>query len=223
MSSDEKEKKKVNAIMVIEILGRPPEYLIETLENLIKTMSEEQGVTLKEKKIREPIPLKENPSLYSSFAELNVDVEEMLYLALLVFKYMPAHVEVISPQNFNFSNLNFNDMLNELARRLHGYEEVARVLQTEKMILENQLKTILGEKKVETKPETAKGKKEKTKKEVKEKKLRKPRTKKIKKADEEKIEELKEEIKEKEEGLEKVEEKIEEIKEEEEKIIEGEE
>jgi len=182
MSLDD--KKKINAIMVLEVLGRPPEYLIETLNNLIKAMAEEKGVAVKENKIMEPVAMKEKPDFYSSFAEIEVEVEEILHLAILMFKYMPAHVEIISPQNLNLSNAGFNDLFNELTRRLHGYEEIARILQTEKMILENQLKTILGNKEEETKKEEGKKKEAKKEKiETKpEKKIKKPRAKKTKKA-----------------------------------------
>jgi hypothetical protein len=41
MSSDE--KKKIDAILVLEVLGRPPEYLIETLNNIMKNIGEESG------------------------------------------------------------------------------------------------------------------------------------------------------------------------------------
>jgi|GEM_PF-643030 len=216
MSSDE--KRKVRALLVVEILGRPPEYLIETLENIVKAIEEEKGVIVMEKKLASPVSMKDKPDFYSSFAEIEVEVEEILQIAILMFKYMPAHVEIISPQNFNLSNSGFNDLFNELTRRLHGYEEIARILQTEKMILENQLKTLLGEKKEELEKEKAEEKKTKEKK-VKEKKPRKPRTKKVKetkeeRAEKEKIKEVKEEIEERKEELEEVKEKIEEIKEE---------
>ena len=189
MSSDD--KKKINAMMVVEVLGRPPEYLTETLDNIIKAIGEEKGVVVVEKRLVEPVAMKEKPDFYSSFAEIGVELEEILNLAILMFKYMPAHVEIVSPQNFNLSNSGFNDLFNELTRRLHGYEEIARILQTEKMILENQLKTILGEKKEELEKEKAKNEtkgKEKKTKEEKIKKPRKPRVKKTKNVKEEKKE-----------------------------------
>ncbi len=166
MSSDE--DKKISAIMVIEVLGRPPEYLMETLEGIIKTMSEEKGIVIKDKKIMEPVALKEKPDFYSSFAEIEVETQNILNIAILIFKYMPAHVEILSPQNFNLSNSGFNDIFNELTRRLHGYEEIARILQSEKIILENQLRTILGKKEEEKATEK------------KETKVKKPRAKKTK-------------------------------------------
>lgn len=155
MNSDEK---KVKAVLILEVIGRPPEYLTETLNNLIKKMSEEKGVTVKGTKINEPVLMKEQKDFYSSFAEIEVEVDEVLYLEILIFKYMPAHIEIISPQNLALSNADFNDLFNELTRRLHGYEEIARILQSEKMILENQLKAIIGEEKKEIKEKTKKTK-----------------------------------------------------------------
>ena len=60
---------------------------------------------------------------------------------------MPAHIEIIEPEMIVLTNSGWNDVLNELTRRLHGYDEVARVLQIEKDILEKKLREVLGEKK----------------------------------------------------------------------------
>ena len=55
---------------------------------------------------------------------------------------MPAHMEIISPEKISLTNNGYGDILNELTRRLHGYDEVARVLQAEKQILTNQLEKL---------------------------------------------------------------------------------
>ena len=60
---------------------------------------------------------------------------------------MPAHIDITYPENIKMSNYGFGAILNELARRLHGYDEVTRVVQMEKNILEKKLKTVLEEKK----------------------------------------------------------------------------
>ena len=67
-------------------------------------------------------------------------------LAVILFKYMPANIEVISPEFIALTNSGWNEILNETVRRLHGYDEVARVLQVEKSILEKNLRNILEEK-----------------------------------------------------------------------------
>lgn len=135
-------EKKIRAMMILEVLGRPQEFLTETLNNMIKQIDGEKGIKLVEKKINPPVLMKNQKDFYTSFAEIEVEAENMLYVAILVFKYMPAHVEIVSPQNVSMTNADFDDILNELTRRLHGYEEIARMMQAEKIILENKLRAI---------------------------------------------------------------------------------
>ncbi|VVB82009.1 Uncharacterised protein [uncultured archaeon] len=137
------ETKKINAILIVEVMGRPPEHLVETLENIAKQIGTEKGIRLVEKKITSPVLMKDQKDFYTSFAEIEVEVDDILNLAILMFKDMPAHIEILSPQIISLANSGWNDILNELTRRLHGYEEIVRILQNEKMILENKVKEFL--------------------------------------------------------------------------------
>jgi hypothetical protein len=153
------EKQKISALMILEVIGKPKEFLTETLENLAKQMDNEQGIVVKSKNIKEPKKMEErsgivNPAkdglkieeqndFYVSFAEIEIEAENLFNLIFLMFKYMPAHVEISSPEVIALTNNGWNDVLNELIRRLHGYDEIARVLQVEKAILENKLRTEL--------------------------------------------------------------------------------
>ncbi len=159
MSSMSRETKNIVVVMIIEVIGRPPEHLTETLNDLIKKIDEEKGVVVKKKKINEPVLMKKEEDssekiktkkqedFYINFAEVEVEVEEILYLAILMFKYMPAHIEIVSPELIALTNNGWNDILNELTRRLHGYDEIARVMQVEREILEKNLREMLEEKK----------------------------------------------------------------------------
>jgi hypothetical protein len=140
MSSTKSERMRVT--LMLEILGRPPEHLKETLKEIIKQMSEEKGVEVKNNEIYEPVELKEEKSLYTSFAEVDLEVDGIIEIALLIFKYMPSHIEIISPENINITKDILNETLNELIRRLHAYDDIARVLQNEKIILENKFREI---------------------------------------------------------------------------------
>lgn len=136
------EPRKIRAVMIIEVIGKPPEHLTETLENIAKSIDGEEGVEIVERKINEPISMKENKEFYTSFAEVEVEVEEIMRLVGLMLKYMPAHIEIIHPELIALTNNGWNDILNETVRRLHGYDEVARIIQTEKIILENKLRAL---------------------------------------------------------------------------------
>lgn len=153
------EKQKISALMILEVIGKPKEFLVETLENLARQMNEEPGVLLKRKDIREPRKMEEPAAVadnsggkfkvepkdfYISFAEIEVELDSIFNLVSLMFKYMPANVEIFSPEVLALTNNGWNDILNELTRRLHSYDEVARVLQVEKAVLENKLKSLLN-------------------------------------------------------------------------------
>jgi len=129
MSSRNRETKGVAAILVLEMIGRPPEHMVKTLQKLIKEMDEEKGVRVIEKKIKEPIEIEDQKGFYSTFAEVEVEAEEIMHIAMLMFKYMPSNVEIIEPELIVLQNNSWNDILNELTRRLHGYDEIARVMQ----------------------------------------------------------------------------------------------
>jgi len=140
MNSD---NKKVTAELILEAIGRPGEYLTETLNKIIEEIKKEPGVKVTNFKINEPILLKDQKDFYTNFAEVEVEADELLRIAILMFKYMPAHIEIISPQNVNLKNSDCDDLFNEIARRLHSYEEITRIVQTEKAILEKKVNALL--------------------------------------------------------------------------------
>ena len=143
----EDETKGIQAVMILEAIGKPKEHLAEALENITKEIEKEKGVRLISKKINEPVLIKDQKEFYTTFAEVEVEAEEILYLAILMFKYMPANVEIISPEFIALTNSGWSDIFSELTRRLHSYDEIARILQVEKEILEKKLRDVLGEKK----------------------------------------------------------------------------
>jgi hypothetical protein len=141
MSSD-KESKKYKAMLVFEVMGRPKEHLAEALNDIIKKVESEKGISIEYSNINEPRELEKKKGFFTTFAEVEVNVEELTSLILIMFKYMPSHVELISPEKLVLENNSFSDLLNETTRRLHGYEELARVFQIEKKILENKIKEL---------------------------------------------------------------------------------
>ncbi len=160
---------KVKAILILDIVGRPPEHLVDTLKKLAEEMEKEKGVTVISKQIKEPTLIKDQKEFYTTFAEIEIEIDEILKLALLMFKYMPAHIEILSPEILALSNNGFNDILNELVRRLHGYDEIARIMQIERHKLVNRIKELEGnlvkkEDKDSKKKTKKKSKKKKTKK-----------------------------------------------------------
>jgi hypothetical protein len=129
MSSDE--ERKIKATFVLDVIGKPPKHLVESLERVSEEMGKQKGVKLKSKRIKEPTTLKDRPDFYTTFAEIDLEFDDMTFLMICIFKYMPAHIEIVEPEIIGLTNNFLNDSLNEITRRLHGYDEIARILQME--------------------------------------------------------------------------------------------
>lgn len=146
MSSDEKSKLRV--MLVLDVIGKPAKHLIESLNRVIEEIDKEKGIEVKSKEIKEPTSLKQNHELYTTFAEVEIEAEDFMYFIIVLFKYMPAHIEIIEPELIGLTNNNWNDILNEIARRLHGYDEIARMMQNENNLLQNRIIELTGERMV---------------------------------------------------------------------------
>ena len=76
-TEDERKTKEMIANLIIEVLGRPKEHLIAALEDILKKINEEKGIEIRNKKVHEPVLLKDQKDTYTSFAEIEVGVEEI--------------------------------------------------------------------------------------------------------------------------------------------------
>jgi len=133
------EGQKITAMLMIEVLSKPKEHLIETLKDISNKMGEEKGVEVADSKIKDPTPVKDKENLFTAFAEIEVEVKSAAVLIGLMFKYMPAHIDVIEPENIRLKNNELAETLSEIVRRLHKYDELLRVMQMEKKVLEKKL------------------------------------------------------------------------------------
>ncbi|MBD3247103.1 hypothetical protein GF378_00600 [Candidatus Pacearchaeota archaeon] len=141
MSSD---KKKIRAIFMMEVLGKPPEHLKKTLENISEKLNQEKEVEVKEKEIHDAKELEKKKGFYTCFSEIEFETDSIVRVVGLMFKYMPAHIEIISPEKISLNNNDFTMLFNELARRLHAYDEVTRVAQAQRNKLAKKLKEVMG-------------------------------------------------------------------------------
>ncbi len=158
-------EEKIHAILVLEILGRPPEHIKATLVEIVDKMGKEKNVKVINKTIAEPKPVKEEENVFTSFAEIEIETE-LAQLLSLIFGYMPSHIDIITPENLRIKNFDLNFFLNELVRRLHQYDELAKAMMIErqmiaKQIQEGKIQAVQGEKKEKEGKEVKAGKKQK--------------------------------------------------------------
>jgi len=121
-------EKKIRAIMILEMLGRPKEHIINVMNQLVQEISTVKIAKVINSKVHDAKPFENKDKngkiipggedLFTTFAEIEVEVNTPIDLLGLCFQYMPANVEVIEPEDFKFKNIDFNSMVNEILRRL---------------------------------------------------------------------------------------------------------
>ena len=128
---------KIKAILILEILGRPADFVKQTLLEMIDKLGKEKEVKIISKTIAEPKTIEEG--VFSSFAEVEIETT-MQTLMMLIFAYMPSHIDIITPEELRIKNSDLNMFFNELIRKLHQYDEVAKAMIIERETFVRRLK-----------------------------------------------------------------------------------
>jgi len=156
-------EKSIKTMMVFEILGRPAEHLEVVLNQLIDKIGSEKGIEITEKKIHEPkfiekkdkdgkiVKREKGREMYSTFAEVQLKGETILDILRIMFMYMPSHIELISPSEFEFKNFDLTAILNEITRKLHNYDAIAKNALLHNKTLKDRIEELESEKKTKKK------------------------------------------------------------------------
>ena len=102
---------------IIEIVGKPQEYVEETLKGHIKKLRSEEGIELLEEKIEKAEP---TDNYFSAFAEVELLFSDFNKIVSFCFDFMPASVEIIDPERLELKNNEISDMLNDIQSRMHS-------------------------------------------------------------------------------------------------------
>jgi len=150
--------KKITAAFIIEILGRPAEHIKQTITELIEKLCKEKGINVIEKTIHEPKKIEEKQGedveekpgekkqineeqeLFTSFAEVEAEFDELRDLLNVMFDYMPSNIEIINPKELTLKSLEISELLTAVNLKLHKYDEIAKTLISDRTILINKLK-----------------------------------------------------------------------------------
>jgi hypothetical protein len=147
---------KIKISAILEMLGRPKEHLEETLNKLVEVLGNEKGIKVTYKKVHDakelenkdkngnPVEVTPENQLYTSFAEIEMDVDKLDTLIRITFKYMPAHVEIVSPEGFNINNFEVTGLLNEITARLHHYDAIAKSALMNNKIIVGKLQEVIS-------------------------------------------------------------------------------
>lgn len=132
----------IHANIIIELLGKPADYLEKVINGAVDKLSGEKGLELLGKKIHPVKLVEKSKNAYTIFAEAEVLVSGMPKLIEIIFDYMPASIEIVEPQNIKFKLEDANALLNDLTMRLHQYDAISKKLRLERQLLVKKLEEL---------------------------------------------------------------------------------
>jgi hypothetical protein len=119
---------KIKAVMIVEVAGKPPEFLKKSLESHVSRLDQNKDVSSISKNFSEPKKSEEG-DFYTCFCEIEFEVPTFLRLMEIIFDFMPSSIEIIEPGKIEMSPDEATFFANNLTGRLHRYDEIARLAQ----------------------------------------------------------------------------------------------
>lgn len=125
--------------IVLEVLGRPADYVNKTLHFIVDGLAKEKDVEIIDKNFFKPKKIK---NLFSVFVEIEMLVKGIDKLIAIVFDFMPSSIEIVEPPQFKMKINDANNLINDLAAKLHKYDSTTKNLSLQNVILQKQIEEL---------------------------------------------------------------------------------
>jgi hypothetical protein len=124
----------IEARLMIEVLGKPKEVLVKTLDKVVETINERYKVMHKE--VMKPKKIK-NTDMYSTILEIEVSFNKFEDLFSCVLDFGPTFVEILEPKEIVMRGIEVQNALSDLISKLHVMSKLIERLTIENMQLKN--------------------------------------------------------------------------------------
>lgn len=121
---------------IIEVVGFPEDYIKEAINKIIGNIKEKDYYKILYLYVEET---KKLDKMFSTFAEIEIEVQKLQDVLDFCFDYLPSSVEIIEPEHINEKSTEVAGFLNDLMLKLHEYNMVIRNLQAENKVMKNKI------------------------------------------------------------------------------------
>ena len=131
----------INIKAIIEVAGFPKEHIEETMVKVADKIKKD--FTVNKAEIFETVALKDKmEGFWSTFCEVDLSFKDINNLIIFCFEYMPSSIEIISPDELKFNNLEIGNVLNDLLARLHHYDMLVKNLTASNEIMKKKVNEV---------------------------------------------------------------------------------
>src|SRR3989344_99128 len=121
---------------LVEIAGFPESHVNEIMEKIIEKLEKENGIKIIKKNVGKAEKVKE---MYYSFADLELDVDNLQVLMGFCFDYTPTSIEIVDIKELTFKVKELTNSLNDMLSKLHQYNYLVTNMHAENTVLKQKL------------------------------------------------------------------------------------
>ena len=125
---------------IIEVLGKPKEYVEDALKQYTKHIKEDSELVILNEDYSEA---KDQGKMWSKFVELDLVIKGTKKLISFCFEYMPSSLEVTKPEHLIMTNAEISNFLNDLQARLHNVDMIVKQQKAENDFLKQNMHAVI--------------------------------------------------------------------------------
>lgn len=137
----ESEEQHIRIKAILEIVGKPKEYIEKKTQEYIEKIREDQNLAILNEKLSDA---KEEKEVWSMFAEMELVIKGLTNLVGFCIDYMPSSIEIIKPEKFVFEERLFTSFINDMLAKLHKVDMIAKQLGSENSFLKKNMNKMLS-------------------------------------------------------------------------------
>lgn len=136
------ENPKIKFLITFEIVGRPKEHVEKSIAEYLDNIKKDARIEIIKEDIAEAIEL--DDGMFSTFCEAEMAVQDLNLLTWLCVNFSPASIEILEPNNINFSASKLTIWYNDLLAKLHEIGTNLRATIQKNKLLSLSMNTVIS-------------------------------------------------------------------------------
>ena len=128
---------------IIEVLGKPKEYVEKSLNEFLDNLKKDKKYTLINNDISEP-KQHDGSELWAVFSEVELETDLPQHIVSFCFDFMPSMLEIIEPEKLRMESAEMSNFLNDLQAKLHSVDMLAKQLKMENDSLKSGISSLMN-------------------------------------------------------------------------------
>jgi hypothetical protein len=147
---------KILARAIVEVVGKPKEYVEKSIQTVIDTAAEIKGLKIENNKVEPTKSLKDknlegtekkiqekSGELFSTFAEIEFRADNLDVVASFCFDFLPSSLEILEPEEIKVDLQDISKIMNDVLSRIHSADHIVKTLKFQNSALQKNASLLL--------------------------------------------------------------------------------